>query len=130
MAFSALFLIAASWMPVLEIRGFDTFGLNTIALWATRGARFALLACLLCLTMRSPAASRWWMALAVGMLSAPLMDMAVRSIDLMEMMGENGPTVDEGLIRPLAGSWLLVIGLMLWLADLYLALRATVARSG
>jgi len=120
-AVSASLLLAATWLPVIEIRGFDTFALDMIALWAARGARVALVAALACLVFRTTAVSRWWMALASGILFAPLADMAVRAVDLVEMMQDQIQGGPWDLIALKSGSWLCLAGLVLWLLDLALA---------
>jgi hypothetical protein len=120
-AVSAALLLAATWLPVVEIKGFDTFALDSIALWAARGARIALVGALACLLLRTLDVSRWWMALAAGILFAPLADMAVRALDLVEMMQDQIEGGPWDLIALKSGSWLCLAGLVFWLLDLAMA---------
>ena len=127
---AAILLLRATWLPVIEIKGFDTFSLDSIALWATRGARVTLCFALPCLMLRSLSLSlsRWWMALAVGILFSPLTDMAVRATDLAKMMESQ---VDGGvgqLVVLRQGTWFCVVGLLFWLIDCGLALLSVVKK--
>lgn len=119
--FAALLLLRATWLPVIEIKGFDTFALDSIAMWATRAARFTLIASILTLLIRSRAPSRWWMALSVGILFGPLSDMAVRAADLAKMMQPEGIDEINHFIIILPGTWICMAGLIFWLGDLVTA---------
>jgi hypothetical protein len=112
-------LLLATWLPAIEIKGFDTFALETMAMWATRAARFTLVAVILCLPIRPLGVARWWMALSVGILIGPLADMAVRAVDLAKIMMEtSGPGDITELIVIRTGTWVCATGLVLWLLDL------------
>jgi len=114
---AAALLLRASWLPVIEIKGFDTFALESVAMWATRAARVTLIAVILCLLVRPLALSRWWMALSVGILIGPLADMAVRTVDLVEMMKSSGQGDMSALIVIKTGTWVCAAGLACWLLD-------------
>lgn len=115
---AATLLLRASWLPVIEIKGFDTFALETVAMWATRAARVTLLISLACLLIRPLGVSRWWMALSVGILIGPLADMVARAMDLSKMMATDGPGDIKQLIVIRAGTWFCLAGLAFWLLDL------------
>jgi hypothetical protein len=121
LAAAVLFLVATR-LPIIEIKGFDTFSLTSVAMWATRAARFTLGAGLLCLLIRPMEISRWWMALSVGILLGPLADMAIRSADLVEMMGTDGPADPGEMIVLQSGTWACVAGLGFWVLDVVVAL--------
>jgi len=123
---AAALLLWATWLPVIEIKGFDTFALDTVAMWATRAARVTLIATLLCLVIRPLTVSRWWLALSAGILLSPLADMAVRAIDLTKMMGTEGPGNINDLIVIRGGSWVCLIGVVFWLLDLTITVGARV----
>lgn len=123
---AAALLLRATWLPVIEIKGFDTFALESVAMWATRAARVTLIAAMLCLALRSLGVSRWWMALSVGILIGPLADMAVRAVDLAEMMKTSGQGDPTGLIVVRAGTWVCAAGLACWLLDLAAAVTGMV----
>ncbi|MEN9974492.1 MAG: hypothetical protein RLZZ282_498 [Verrucomicrobiota bacterium] len=118
---AAALLLGATWIPVIEIKGFDTFSLESVAMWATRAARVTLLGALLCLLLRPLGVSRWAMALSVGILIGPLADMGVRAMDLARMMETEGPGDFTGLIVVRAGTWICMAGLVFWLLDLAIA---------
>jgi hypothetical protein len=115
---AAALLLRASWLPVIEIKGFDTFALESVAMWATRAARVTLIAVILCLLVRPLALARWWMALSVGILIGPLADMAVRTVDLVEMMKSSGQGDMSELIVIKTGTWVCAAGLACWLLDI------------
>jgi hypothetical protein len=115
---AAALLLRATWLPVIEIKGFDTFALETVAMWATRAARVTLVISMVCLLVRPLAISRWWLALAVGIMLSPLADMAVRAVDLVKMMGNEGPGKIDELIVLRTGTWICAAGLLFWLLDL------------
>jgi hypothetical protein len=123
---AATLLLRSTWLPVIEIKGFDTFALESVAMWATRAARVTLLISLLCLLIRPLGVSRWWMALSVGILISPLADMAVRAMDLAKMMETDGPGDIKELIVIRAGTWVCMAGLVFWLLDLAAACAAFV----
>ncbi|MEI6176639.1 MAG: hypothetical protein WCS43_07085 [Verrucomicrobiota bacterium] len=114
-------LLRASWLPVIEIKGFDTFAFESLALWATRSARVTLVIVLVCLLFRPMSLSRWWMALSVGILVSPLTDMVVRAADLAEMMKSQIDGDMTQLIILRTGTWFCVAGLSFWLLDLAVA---------
>ncbi|MEI6653856.1 MAG: hypothetical protein WCP45_03745 [Verrucomicrobiota bacterium] len=118
LAGAAGLLLRATWLPVIEIKGFDTFTLETVAMWATRAARVILGIALGCLLLRPLTVARWWMALAVGILLSPLADMAIRAQDLTQMMKTSGTADVSGLIVLRAGAWVCLAGLALWLLDI------------
>jgi hypothetical protein len=91
---AAALLLRASWLPVIEIKGFDTFALESVAMWATRAARVTLIAVILCLLVRPLALARWWMALSVG------------QGDMSELI----------VIK--TGTWVCAAGLACWLLDI------------
>ena len=122
LACAAGLLLRATWLPVVEIKGFDTFALESVAMWATRAARVTLIATLLCLPLRPLGIARWWMALSVGILIGPLADMAVRTVDLADMMKSGGQGDIAKLIVIQTGTWICAVGLVAWLLDLLLAL--------
>lgn len=125
---SASLLLAATWLPVVEIKGFDTFDFSTVALWAGRIARFTLAAAILSITLPSLITARWFLVLSVGILLSPLVDMVVRSLSLAEMMDAGLGGDFKSLIVPLNGTWAAVAGLLLWLADSIWAGITTVLR--
>lgn len=126
---SATLLLAATWLPVVEIKGFDTFDFASVALWAGRIARFTLAATILALALPSQTAARWFLALSVGILLSPLVDMVVRSLSLAEMMDAGLGGDFKSLIIPLKGSWLAAAGLVLWLTDsVWVAVRVMLRR--
>ena len=118
---AAALLLRATWLPIIEIKGFDTFAFDSMALWATRSARVTLGIAILCLMLRSLTISRWWMALAVGILFSPLADMMVRAADLADMMKAEIQGDLKQLIVFRTGVWFCVAGLGFWLLDLVLA---------
>ena len=118
LAGAAGLLLRATWLPVIEIKGFDTFTLVTVAMWATRAARVILGIALGCLWLRPLTVARWWMALAVGILLSPLADMAIRAADLTQMMETSGTGDVSGLIVLRTGAWVCLAGLVLWLLDI------------
>jgi hypothetical protein len=126
---SAGLLLAATWLPVVEIKGFDTFDFSTVALWAGRISRFTLGAAILALALPSLYAARWFLVLSVGILLSPLVDMVVRSLSLAEMMDVGIGGDFKSLIVPLNGSWVAAAGLVLWIADsIWFAVRASLPR--
>ena len=118
---AAALLLRASFVPVIEIKGFDTFALESVALWATRIARITLGAAVLCLLVKPLGVSRWWLALSVGIMIGPLTDMAMRAVDLAKMMATDGPGNINDLIVIRTGTWLCAAGLGCWLLDLAVA---------
>ena len=125
---AAVLLLMATWFPVIEIKGFDTFNFSTVALWPSRIARFTLIAVILAVFLPSLQTARWLLALSVGILFSPLLDMVVRSVSLAEIMdaGESGDV--KSLIVPLKGSWAAAGGLAFWLIDLLCLLSLRVLR--
>jgi hypothetical protein len=122
-------LLRASWLPVIEIKGFDTFAFESLALWATRSARVTLAIVLVFLLFRPMFLSRWWMAFSVGILFSPMTDMVVRAIDLAEMMKSQVEGDMTQLIILRTGTWFCVAGLSFWLLDLGVAgVRLLLAR--
>lgn len=121
-------LLLATWLPVVEIKGFDTFALETVAKSATQAARFSLVAGLLCISFCSIGVPRWWMALSVGILFGPLADMAVRAADLTEMMQADSPVEISDIIVIRTGTWVCVAGLAFWLIDLMFTLTKFIRR--
>jgi hypothetical protein len=122
-------LLRASWLPVIEIKGFDTFAFESLALWATRSARVTLAIAMVCLLFRPISLSRWWMAFSVGILFSPMTDMVVRAIDLAEMMKSQVEGDMTQLIILRTGTWFCVAGLSFWLLDLVVAgVRLLLAR--
>lgn len=122
-------LLIATWLPVIEIKGFDTFAFDSLALWATRSARVTLTIVLICLLIRPIFLSRWWLAFSVGILFSPLTDMVVRAIDLAEMMKSQVEGDMTQLIILRTGAWFCVAGLSFWLLDLVVAgVRLLLAR--
>ena len=119
---SAGLLLWATRLPVIEIKGFDTFALESVAMWATRAARVTLIVVILCLPLRPLGISRWWMALSVGILIGPLADMAVRTVDLTEMMKSSDQGDISKLIVIRTGTWVCAVGLACWVLDLLVAL--------
>lgn len=119
---AAAVLLLATWLPVVEIKGFDTFALETVAKSATQAVRFSLVAGLLCISFCPVGVSRWWMALSVGILFGPLADMAVRAADLTGMMQSDSPVKISDIIVIRTGTWICVAGLAFWLIDLVSAL--------
>lgn len=115
---SAACLLAATWLPVIEIKGFDTFDFASVALWAGKIARFTLGAVILSSLLPSLLAARWLLALSVGIIFSPLLDMVIRSLALAEMMDAGDGTDFKSLIIPLKGIWVAAMGLTLWIADL------------
>jgi len=120
-AASATALLVAASLPMIEIKGFDTFALDSIALWAARGARVALWVALGCLMFRAQSLSRWWMALAIGILFSPMIDMAANALDLAEMMRDQISGSPMEMIQLKSGAYLCVVGLGFWLLDLLIA---------
>jgi hypothetical protein len=118
---AAVLLLRATWLPVIEIKGFDTFAFESLALWATCSARVTLAIVLVCLLLRPLSLSRWWMAFSVGILFSPLTDMAVRAADLAKMMKSQVEGDMTQLIILRTGTWFCVAGLSFWLLDLAMA---------
>lgn len=118
---SAVSLIMATWLPVIEIKGFDTFDFASVALWAGKVSRFTLGGIILALLLPNLQAARWLLALSVGILFSPLLDMVVRSLSLAEMMKTDDGGDVTALIVPLKGSWFACVGLVFWIVDLMLA---------
>lgn len=113
-------LMASTWLPIVEIKGFDTFALKSVALWPGIIVRYTLSITALCLLLPSLQLSRWWMALSIGILFSPLLDIALRAKDLAEMMTSEDMPSAADLVIPLKGFWAFVIGFALWLIDLCL----------
>ncbi len=128
LALAATLLLRATWLPVIEIKGFDTFALESVAMWATRAARVTLAIALLCLLIRPLTVARWWMALAIGILLSPLADMAIRADDLAKMMKTSGAGDIDGLVVLRSGTWVCVAGLLCWVLDLASVLAGCVRR--
>jgi hypothetical protein len=118
-AAAALFLLATR-LPVIEIKGFDTFSLTSVAMWATKAARITLGVALVCVLVRPLGISRWWMALSVGILLSPLADMAIRAKDLVEMMGDDAVDANDMIVLK-DGTRACAAGLGFWVLDLLLA---------
>lgn len=125
---AAVLLLIATREPVVEIKGFDTFSLSSVAMWATRAARFTLGAALVFLLFRPLDFSRWWMALSAGILLGPLADMAIRSADLVEMMGSDAPSNPEEMIVLLSGAKICAAGFTFWVIDVILAIAGRIVR--
>jgi len=122
-------LLIATWLPMIEIKGFDTFAFDSLHLWATRSARGTLTIVLVCLLFRPMSLSRWWMALTIGILFSPLTDMIVQAADLMNMMKSQVEGDMTQLIILRTGTWFCVAGLFFWLLDLTIAgVRLLLAR--
>lgn len=115
---SAACLLASTWLPVIEIKGFDTFNFASVALWAGKVARFTLGGVILAALLPSLLSARWLLALSVGILFSPLLDMIIRSLSLAEMMGAGDGGDIKSLIVPLTGFWVAAAGLALWIVDL------------
>jgi len=123
---SAGLLLRATWLPVIEVKGFDTFALESIALWATRAARVTLVATILCLPLRPLGIARWWMALSIGILFSHLADMGVQAADMAKMMPGGGSIDIMNVIVFRTGTWFCAAGLACWVLDLLLALAGLV----
>lgn len=116
--FSATFLLVASWMPIVEIKGFDTFDISTVALWGGRIANVTLFSTILTLMMQGQLVARWFLALSVGVLCSPMIDLLARCMSLADMMN-SGQSIDiTSLIVPLWGAWALCFGMVCWFFDL------------
>lgn len=117
---AALLLLASSWFPLIEIKGFDTFELETISSIASRSVRITLGMVLLALIFRKIQIARWWLVFSVGILVIPLADRMKQSLDMLRMMDSAG-TMDSGVMANsvvlLPGAWMCVAGLMAWMAD-------------
>jgi len=122
LACSAGLLLRATWLPVIEVKGFDTFALESMALWATRAARVTLIASLVCLPIRPLGIARWWMALSIGILFSHLADMGVQAADMAKMMPGGGSIDIMKVIVLRTGTWFCAAGLACWLLDLLVAL--------
>jgi hypothetical protein len=115
---TAACLLAATSLPVIEIKGFDTFDFASVALWAGKIARCTIGAAIFSSLLPSLFAARWLLALSVGIIFSPLLDMVVRSRSLAEMMNSGDGEDFKSMIIPLIGLWVAALGLTLWIADL------------
>jgi len=114
---AAALLILATWLPLVEIKGFDTFTLEAVAKSATQAVRSSLVAGLLSISFFPTGVSRWLMALSVGILFGPLADVVLRALDLTEMMQSDSPVKISEIIVIRTGTWICLVGLAFWLID-------------